>query len=117
MTQADRVYITPPPNTSADNDPRSPEPCNCLMCLAEGDNSPHRIRSAMGGAPSRRRFLATAAGASVLSVGSLAAAALAPSAPAAVIIPAKADDSALLKLEEQIFEQHDAAHAFDDDID
>ena len=28
-----------------------------------------------------------------------------------------ADDSALLKLEEQIFEQHDAAHAFDDEID
>jgi hypothetical protein len=33
----------------------------------------------------------------------------------AVALPA--DDSALLKLEEQIFEQHEAAHAFDDEID
>ena len=36
MTQADRVLSTPPINTSADNDP--------LMCIAEGDNSPHRDR-------------------------------------------------------------------------
>jgi hypothetical protein len=42
MAQADRVLSTPPINTSADNDPQSP--CNCLMCIAEGDNSPHRDR-------------------------------------------------------------------------
>ena len=31
--------------------------------------------------------------------------------------PAAADESALLNLEEQIFEQHDAAHAHDDELD
>jgi hypothetical protein len=46
MTQANSVYITPPTNTSADNDPQSP--CNCLMCIAEGDNSPHRDRPQSG---------------------------------------------------------------------
>jgi hypothetical protein len=44
MTQANRMLSMPPTNTSADNDPQSPEPCNCLMCIAEGDNSPHRDR-------------------------------------------------------------------------
>jgi len=42
MTQADSVLSTPPTNTSAIDDPQSP--CNCLMCIAEGDNSPHRDR-------------------------------------------------------------------------
>ena len=44
MAKATRVYITPPPNMPADNDPQSPGPCHCLMCIAEGDNSPHRDR-------------------------------------------------------------------------
>jgi hypothetical protein len=44
MIQADRVHSTPPTNTSVDNDPQSPGPCHCLMCIAEGDNSPHRDR-------------------------------------------------------------------------
>ena len=59
--------------------------------------------------PSRRRFLSQAAG---LAAGGTALA-LATVTPT----PAAADDSALLKLEEQIFEQHEAAHAFDDEID
>lgn len=43
MTPATRVY-TPRTNTPAIDDPQSPEPCNCLMCIAEGENSPHRDR-------------------------------------------------------------------------
>lgn len=49
------------------------------------------------------------AAASVASVGTLAAAAM----PAH---QATADDSELLKLEEQFFEQHEKASAYDDDI-
>jgi hypothetical protein len=61
---------------------------------------------------SRRQFLSTAAG---LAAGgtALALATIKPSPVAAL----PADDSTLLKLEEQIFEQHEAAHAFDDEID
>jgi hypothetical protein len=58
--------------------------------------------------PSRRLFLSQAAG---LAAGGTALA-LATVTPT----PAAADDSALLKLEEQIFEQSEAAHAFDDEI-
>ena len=53
MDQADSVHSTPPINTSATDDPQSPTkppiaaPCNCLMCLAEGDNSPHLRREAL----------------------------------------------------------------------
>ena len=57
----------------------------------------------------RRRFLTISAAASVVSVGTLAAAAM--PAPQAV-----ADDSELLKLEELIFEQHEKATADDDEI-
>jgi hypothetical protein len=59
----------------------------------------------------RRRFLAVSAAASVVSVGTLAAAAM--PAPQACSI---ADDSELLKLEELIFEQHEKATAYDDEI-
>jgi hypothetical protein len=57
--------------------------------------------------PSRRGFLSLAAGASATA--------------AAVVIATKAvampqDDSALVKLEEQIFEQYEGACAFDDEI-
>jgi len=53
MTQADRVYSTPPTNTSAIDHP---------MMFPPRD-------------PTRRRFLAVAAVASVVSAGTLAAAA------------------------------------------
>src|SRR5450631_2036459 len=52
MTQADRVYITPPTNTSAIDQPMMFPPVD----------------------PTRRRFLAVAAVASVVSAGTLAAA-------------------------------------------
>jgi hypothetical protein len=52
---------------------------------------------------SRRGFLSLAAGASALAV-----------IPKAVAAPL--DDSALVKLEEQIFEQYEAATAYDDEI-
>ena len=61
---------------------------------------------------SRRQFLSTGAG--LAAAGTALALATVTPTPA-VALPA--DDSALLKLEEQIFEQHDAAHAFDDEID
>jgi hypothetical protein len=65
MTQADRVYITPPTNTSAIDHPIMFPPRD----------------------PTRRRFLAAAAGASVVSAGTLAAATLtAPSVLVAVTI-------------------------------
>jgi len=66
MTQADSVYITPPTNTSAIDHP---------MMFPPRD-------------PTRRRFLAVAAVASVVSAGTLAAAtAMDPSVPAAVTVP------------------------------
>jgi hypothetical protein len=65
MTQADRVYITPPTNTSAIDHP---------MMFPPRD-------------PTRRRFLTVAAGASFIGAGSLAAAAMAPNVPAAVTVP------------------------------
>jgi hypothetical protein len=66
MIQADSVYITPPTNTSAIDHP---------MMFPPRD-------------PTRRRFLAVAAVASVVSAGTLAAAtATDPSVPAAVAVP------------------------------
>jgi hypothetical protein len=59
---------------------------------------------------SRRRFLTVAGLASAASATALAAAAM-PVQQACM-----ADDSALLKLEEQIFEQYEGACAFDDEI-
>ena len=64
MAKADRVYITPRTNTSAIDHPMFPP------------------RD-----PTRRRFLAVAAVASVVSAGSLAAAATAPDVPQAVTVP------------------------------
>jgi hypothetical protein len=95
MIQANSVLSTPPKNTPT---------CNCMMCLAEGGNSPHRIRSAMGGAPSRRRFLAIAAVGSVAGAGSLAIAAAAPnSVPAAVTTPPRPrPDPALALIAEKL---------------
>jgi len=46
MTQADSVHSTPRTNTSAIDPPIGAADCRCLMCLAEGDNSPHRRRQA-----------------------------------------------------------------------
>jgi hypothetical protein len=66
MTQADSVHSTPPTNTSAIDHP---------MMFPPRD-------------PTRRRFLAVAAVASVVGAGSLAAAAaMAPDAPQAVTAP------------------------------
>jgi hypothetical protein len=65
MIQADSVYITPPTNTSAIDHP---------MVFPPRD-------------PTRRRFLTVAAVASVVGAASLAGAAMAPSVPAAVVIP------------------------------
>jgi hypothetical protein len=65
MTQADRVLSTPPTNTSAIDYPIMFPPS----------------------APTRRRFLTIAAGASFIGAGSLAAAAMAPSLTQAVTIP------------------------------
>jgi hypothetical protein len=65
MAKADRVYITPPTNTSAIDHPM-------MFPLVD---------------PTRRRFLATAAVASVVGSGSLAAAAMAPDVPHAVTVP------------------------------
>jgi hypothetical protein len=62
MTQADSVYITPPTNTSAIDHP---------MMFPPRD-------------PTRRRFLAVAAVASVAGAGTLAAAARTPNVPQAV---------------------------------
>ena len=61
---------------------------------------------------SRRRFLAITAAASTLSAGSLAAAAMPTSANQ---VYSAADDGEPLKLEKNIFEQHDAARAYDDE--
>jgi hypothetical protein len=67
MTQADSVLSTPPTNTSAIDQPM-------MFPLVD---------------PTRRRFLAVAAVASVVSAGTLAAATVMdPSVPAAVTIPA-----------------------------
>jgi hypothetical protein len=86
MTQADRVHSTPPTNTP----------------ISQVD------------ATSRRRFLSSAAG---VATGG-AALALATSQPiaAASDTAAQLNESALLKLEEQIFEQYEGATAFDDEI-
>jgi hypothetical protein len=66
MTQADRVYITPPTNTSAIDHPTMFPPRD----------------------PTRRRFLAVTAIASVVSVGTLSpAAAMDPSVLVAVTVP------------------------------
>ncbi len=65
MTQADRVYNTPPTNTSAIDHP---------MMFPPRD-------------PMRRRFLAVAAVASAVGAGTLAAAARAPDVPQAVTMP------------------------------
>jgi hypothetical protein len=66
MTQADSVLSTPRTNTSAIDHPMMFPPCD----------------------PTRRRFLAVAAVASVVSAGTLAAAAaMDPSVPAAVTMP------------------------------
>ena len=66
MTQADSVHSTPPTNTSAIDHPIMFPPVD----------------------PTRRRFLAVAAVASVVSAGTLAAAAaMDPSVPAAVTMP------------------------------
>jgi hypothetical protein len=66
MTQADSVHSTPPTNTSAIDHPIMFPPVD----------------------PTRRRFLAVAAVASVVSAGTLAAAtAMDPSVPTAVTVP------------------------------
>jgi hypothetical protein len=65
MTQADSVYITPPTNTSAIDHPIMFPPRD----------------------PTRRRFLAVAAVASVVSAGTLAAATQAANVPQAVTVP------------------------------
>jgi hypothetical protein len=65
MAKADSVLSTPPINTSAIDHP---------MMFPPRD-------------PTRRRFLATAAVASAFGAGTLAAAAMAPSVPAAVAVP------------------------------
>jgi hypothetical protein len=59
--------------------------------------------------PTRRRFLSQAAG---VAIGGAAVAAVATKA---VALPL--DDSALVKLEEQIFEQYEGAAQYDDEID
>jgi hypothetical protein len=61
---------------------------------------------------SRRRFMTIAAAASAVSAGALAAVAM----PVHQACTASQDDSALIKLEEQIFEQYRASHAYDDEI-
>ena len=60
---------------------------------------------------SRRRFMTVAAGASVASVGNLAAAAMPMQQTCSL-----SDDSELVKLEEQIFEQYEGAAQYDDEI-
>jgi hypothetical protein len=66
MAKATRVFSTPPTNTSAIDHPMMFPPCD----------------------PTRRRFLAVAAVASVVSAGTLAAAAaMDPSVPGAVTVP------------------------------
>jgi hypothetical protein len=65
MAKADSVHSTPPTNTSAIEHPTMFPPRD----------------------PTRRRFLAVAAVASVVSAGSLAAAAMAPDVPRAVTVP------------------------------
>jgi hypothetical protein len=62
--------------------------------------------------PSRRRFVTIAAAASAVSATALAAAAM----PVHQACTASQDDSGLIKLEEQIFEQYWAAHAYDDEL-
>jgi hypothetical protein len=70
MTQADSVLSTPPTNTSAIDHPMTFLPVD----------------------PTRRRFLAVAAVASVVSAGTLAAAtAMDPSVPATVTVPIEPD--------------------------
>src|SRR5260370_1001184 len=61
---------------------------------------------------SRRRFLTVAAVASAVSASALAAATM----PEHQACTASQDDSALVKLEELIFEQHEKAAAYDDEI-
>ena len=62
---------------------------------------------------SRRRFLALTAAASAVGAGSIAAAATPTTAHQGLLA---ADDSELLRLEEQIFEQREAADAYNDEI-
>ena len=69
MIQADSVYITPPTNTSALDHPIMFPPRD----------------------PTRRRFLTTAAVASAVGAGSLAAAAMAENVSQAVTVPIEAD--------------------------
>jgi hypothetical protein len=64
---------------------------------------------------SRRRFLTVAAVASAVSASALAAAAM-PARSAGSGPISSLDDSALVKLEEQIFEQYQGATAYDDEI-
>jgi hypothetical protein len=61
---------------------------------------------------SRRRFLTVASVASAVGAAALAAAAM----PVHQACAASQDDSALLKLEEQIFEQYEGATAYDAEI-
>jgi len=76
--------------------------------------SKYRIEyGALDATPTRRRFLAVAAAASAVSVSALAAAALPTPAHQC---DAAADDGRLLKLEEQIFEQYEAAGQYDAEI-
>jgi hypothetical protein len=86
MTQADSVLSTPPPNTSAIDHP---------MMFPPRD-------------PTRRRFLAVAAVASVVSAGTLAAAtAMDPSVPVAVTMPRPSTPDPVFGL----IEAHIKAHA------
>jgi hypothetical protein len=86
MAKATCVYITPPTNTSAIDHP---------MMFPPHD-------------PTRRRFLAVAAVASVVSAGTLAAAAaMDPSAPAAVTTPRHSTPDPVFGL----IEAHRKAHA------
>jgi hypothetical protein len=63
-------------------------------------------------ASSRRRFLAVTAAASAVGAGSLAVAAT----PTTAHQSFTADDSELLQLEKQIFEQREAAEAYNDEV-
>jgi hypothetical protein len=64
--------------------------------------------------PTRRRFLSQAAG--VAAGGSVLALATIPPIAAASAPAAQLNESTLLKLEEQIFEQYEGACTFDDEI-
>jgi hypothetical protein len=146
MTQADRVYSTPPTNTPVDTTRRFetlkdaedalmeqgfklvPNTCNWID--ADGNDAgtypveeaygvlKYRIeyrRQVFPVGPTRRSFLARAAGVAAGGTA-LALATIQPMTAASEPVAVLPNDSALLKLEEQIFEQHEGATAYDDEI-